>query len=498
MSRLRPLLLWFLLPVALAARPFTVMIYNVENLFDADGKALFDDYEPQRYSRQHVLTKLRNITKAVAQIDEGRGPDIILFQEIEADQTPGATPPDYAAILQRYAGVKIGAMLGARYSAEIADLPAEALLLKAFADAGLTGYTVVAAENVTVAETTNPLAQKCVTFTRFPVQAVRSHPTLDARAILEVQVEVDGALLYLFNNHWKSGAGDPVSEPTRVANARTLRARLDEILRTDPQADIVIGGDFNSQYNQKVRYPQMKVTGINDTLGSQGNELAVRGAQRDLYNTWFELPAAQRGSDTYRNEWGTLMQLLITRGLYDFRGVQYVDNSFAVVKVPGLNMDGLGLPVRWSFAGPGGMGFSDHFPVLAKFTTVPDNQPQRYLALPNASAETGQATANRVDFAQVDLEKVALNLRELPKKASLRDGSYTGRIVRVEGHAGAGKFLTVRVRGDLYDVWSPDAALRAQLREKYPPEKRIRFYGELNQYKGRWQFVIRDRSWVLN
>ncbi len=496
MSLLRPLLFFLLLPIALAARPFTVMVYNVENLFDADGKALFDDYEPQRYSRQHVLTKLQNITRAVAQIDEGRGPDIILFQEIEADQTPGATPPDYAAILQRYAGVKIGAMLGARYSAEIADLPAEALLLKAFADAGLTGYTVVAGENVTVAESTNPLAQKCVTFTRFPVKTVHSHPTLDARAILEVQVEIDGALLYLFNNHWKSGAGDPVSEPTRVANARTLRTRLDEILQADPQADIVIGGDFNSQYNQKVRYPKMKVTGINDTLGSQGNELAVRGTQRDLYNTWFELPAVERGSDTYQNEWGTLMQLLITRGLYDFRGVQYVDNSFTVVKVRGLNMDDLGLPIRWSFAGPGGMGFSDHFPILAKFTTVPDNQPQRYLALPNASAETGQTTANRVDFAQVDLEKVAISLKDLPKKASLRDGSYTGKILRVEGHAGVGKNLTVRVRGDLYDVWSPDVALREQLREKYPPEKRIRFYGELNQYKGRWQFVIRDRSWV--
>ena len=496
MSLLRPLLFFLFLPIALAARPFTVMVYNVENLFDADGKALFDDYEPQRYSRQHVLTKLQNITRAVAQIDEGRGPDIILFQEIEADQTPGATPPDYAAILQRYAGVKIGAMLGARYSAEIADLPAEALLLKAFADAGLTGYTVVAGENVTVAESTNPLAQKCVTFTRFPVKAVRSHPTLDARAILEVQVEIDGVLLYLFNNHWKSGAGDPVSEPTRVANARTLRTRLDEILQADPQADIVIGGDFNSQYNQKVRYPKMKVTGINDTLGSQGNELAVRGTQRDLYNTWFELPAVERGSDTYQNEWGTLMQLLITRGLYDFRGVQYVDNSFTVVKVRGLNMDDLGLPIRWSFAGPGGMGFSDHFPILAKFTTVPDNQPQRYLALPNASAETGQTTANRVDFAQVDLEKVAISLKDLPKKASLRDGSYTGKILRVEGHAGVGKNLTVRVRGDLYDVWSPDVALREQLREKYPPEKRIRFYGELNQYKGRWQFVIRDRSWV--
>ena len=70
----------------------------------------------------------------------------------------------------------------------------------------------------------------------------------------------------------------------------------------------------------------MKTTGLNDVLRSQGNELAVRGPQRDLYNLWFELPAPERGSDTYRGEWGTLMHLIISRGLYDFRGVQYVDN----------------------------------------------------------------------------------------------------------------------------------------------------------------------------
>lgn len=479
------------------AKPFIVLVYNVENLFDADGQAVFEDYQPARYSRLHVLTKLQNVTRLISRFEDGRGPDIILFQEIEVDQTNGEKVPDYAAILRRYESVKITDMLGTKFSPEVADLPAEALLLKAMADAGLTGYTVVRAENIKTAESQHPLSQRCVVFTRFPVKDVRSHPTLDARAILEVQVDVDGNPLYLFDNHWKSGAGDPATEVARRVNAATLRSRLDEILRADPNADVIIGGDFNSQYNQRPRYPQMKETGINDVLGSQGNELAVRGHQRDLYNLWFELAPEDRGSDTYQGEWGTLMQMLITRGLYDYRGVQYVDNSFGVAKIAGLNMDDKGLPIRWSFEGPAGSGFSDHFPIYAKFLTVTDNRPDRYLALHNASAETGLTSVNKVDFGKVDLGKVALDLAALPATAVLRDGSYTGKILRVEGTVVQGKGgLTVEVRGDIYDVWSFDKELRAKLRETYKAGDAIRFYGELGQYKGRWQFIIRDESWV--
>ena len=127
---------------------------------------------------------------------------------------------------------------------------------------------------------------RCAVLTRLPVRRHRSHPTLNARAILEVEAEVDGAPLFLFANHWKSGASDPETEPVRIANARTLRTRVDEILAADPNADIIIGGDLNSQYNQRQRYPRMKETGINDVLGSQGNELAVRQPGRPLYNLW--------------------------------------------------------------------------------------------------------------------------------------------------------------------------------------------------------------------
>jgi len=478
------------------ARPFIVLVYNVENLFDADSKAMFEDYQPARYSRQHVLTKVENVAKVVSQFEEGRGPDVILFQEIEMDLTKADPAPDYDAILQRYAKQTIGEMLGPGFNQEIADLPAEALLAKAMADRGIKGYQIVRGENVRGEGSRTGQAQKCVVFTRFPVKRAVSHPTLNARAIQEVEVEIDGARLILFNNHWKSGAGNVETEPTRAANAATLRARLDEILKDDPQADIVIGGDFNSQYNQKVRYRKMKVTGLNDVLGSQGNELAIRGKQRDLYNLWFELPAAERGSDTYQGEWGTLMQMIVTRGLYDYRGVQYVDNSFGVASVRGLNVDDSGLPIRWSFDGPAGSGFSDHLPIYAKFITVIDNRPDRFISLRNPSDDTGLASVNKVEYNKIDLASVALKLGNLPEGASLRSDVYRGKIVRVEGEVGRGKGLTVLVRNDVYDVWSFSRPLRDKMRAANKAGDTMRFYGELNQYKGRWQFIVRDETWL--
>ncbi len=479
------------------ARPFTVVAYNVENLVDVDGIAGFEEYQPPRYTRAHALTKLQNTAQVVARFENGRGPDILILSEIEVDRTPAARPAPAETLLARYAGLTLPEMFGPKFNREIADLPAEVLLAKALSDRGITGYHIVVGENVTGAGTARPLEQKNVVFTRFPVTAFRSHPTLDARAILEVQVDVDGARLYVFANHWKSGASDPATEATRVENARTLRQRLDEILRADPNADLILGGDFNSQYNQKQRYPAMKTAAMNDVLRSQGNELAVRGPDRDLYNLWHELPPEQRGSDTFRGEWGTLMHLIISRGLYDFRGVQYVDNSFSVAKFSGLNTDDKGLPVRWSFDGPGGAGFSDHFPLAARFVTVNDGRADRYVSLRKPSEEgAGALGVTKIGYGKLDLPALALTAAKLPAGAMIRTEAYKGKIFRVEGRVPAGERLAVEFLGETYDVWSYDEALRNQLRAANPAGARIRFYGELGQYRGRWQFVIQDPSWV--
>lgn len=497
MRFLKSLLLVCTVALSAQARPFMVVAYNVENLFDLDGVTNYEDYQPAKYTRAHALTKLQNIARVVAKFEAGRGPDVLMLAELEVDATPGKSAPDYEALLARYAGVSLEAMFGAKFNAEIGDLPAEVLLAKALADAGMSGYHIAIGDSP-AAPGERVQEIKCAVFTRFPIKYARSHATPGARAILEVLVEVDGAPLYLFANHWKSGAGDVETEKTRVGNARTLRARLDVILRGDPNADIVIGGDLNSQYNQKQRYPKMTTTGINDVLGSQGDELAVRGPQRDIYNLWYELAPQARGSDTYRGEWGTLMHLIVSRGLYDFRGVHYVDNSFAVGRFPGLNADDQGRPVRWSFEGKAGQGFSDHFPVSAKFAIATGQRADQYQILQNPSVESAAdaAVVLAVDHAKVDLAKVALTAAALPRGASLRSEAYKGKIVRVDGVVAPGTRLAVEFLGESYDVFSHDPEFRKKLRADFHAGRPVRFYGELGQYKERWQFVIQDPSWV--
>ncbi len=491
----------------LRAWPFTIMVYNVENLHDVDGLAVYDDYQPARHPPTHALTKLTNIAAVVARAGVGgQGPDVILFQEIEIDHTPGKAAPDYTAILKTYAGTTLERMLGPELNPAIADLPAEALLLKALADLGLVGYSVVVGgDGDGESGGGSPLdlrayaAIKNVVFTRFPVRAVRTYPLQSARNLLEVQLDVDGWPLTVFNAHWKAGAGDANTEPLRVENAGVLRRRLDELLQADPNADIVIGGDLNSHYNQKRRSRQSTVTGINDILGSQGNELAVRGPSRDLYNLWFELVESERGSDVYAGEWGTLMHLLVTRGLYDRNGVQYVDNSFAVARFPGLNADAAGLPVRWSDEGPLGRGYSDHFPLTARFRTVDDHQPGKFMPLTREAAgheNEGETPAHKVDLARADFAG-AVELAQLPAAADLREGSWTGKLFHVDAEALDDRLLRVEVRGQIYEVYGPRKEIRERLyAQRREPGGRLRFYGELGTFKGTWQFVVKGTEWV--
>jgi hypothetical protein len=73
-------------------KEFTVVTYNVENLFDADGLAIFDDYvesdAEHTYSPRHMLNKLRGISAVLKTFNDGQGPEVIAFSEIEIDFIP--------------------------------------------------------------------------------------------------------------------------------------------------------------------------------------------------------------------------------------------------------------------------------------------------------------------------------------------------------------------------------------------------------------------------
>lgn len=480
-----------------ADHPFTVVIYNVENLHDADGVAVYDDYQPGEYRPAHVATKVENIAKVLQKFRGGEGPDIVLLQEIEIDQTPASTVDDVDAFLRRWDGVSVREVLTASPLAEeVAGVPAELWILKALRDAGINGYEMaVGSDAPSPATADRRRAIKCVTLSKFPITAVRNHPVESARMILETQIDVQGEPLVVFNNHWKSGASNPKMETIRIQNATVLRERLDDIFTADPAADVIIGGDFNSQYNQRVRYPNMPRTAVDSIMAIGYSEPALQRGESDLYNLWFELEPSVRGSDVYRGEWGTLMHIVVSRGLYDRAGLQYQDNSFGVARLPGQNADSVGAPIRWSSGGPRGFGFSDHLPLYAHFRAVDSDRSGQWMSLDRPSDTPPSEDVYEVDYSQVDLN-TAIALAALPRNANLTDGTWSGRLFKVTGEAVGTRRPEVRVGGKVYGVYAPQREASQLLEAQAVRHRQLSFYGELGTYKGNWQFVVRDVSWV--
>jgi len=69
-------------------KPFRVMFYNVENLFDTDDDAAIDDeeYLPQgelQWDKEKMQTKLNHIAQVMEALGSGALPDIVGFAEIE-------------------------------------------------------------------------------------------------------------------------------------------------------------------------------------------------------------------------------------------------------------------------------------------------------------------------------------------------------------------------------------------------------------------------------
>lgn len=485
-------------------KPFIVMVYNVENLFDADGIALFNDYRsdsdtnPSPYSPQKVLTKIRHIAKNIAAAGEDEGPAILLFQEFEQDRSPRVDAFDYDGFLKQYTDVSLDQMLGAQFDEAVADLPAEALLLKYLEDSGMQGYEVAVGKAAHRRDENT--AHNNVIFSRFPILQEWVKTTPDARPIQVVLLDVKGEPLILINNHWKSGASNSRTEKSRVANALDVRSILNGILSEDPYADVIVAGDLNTHYNAAEYFPTRGWT--QDTyaiavLGSQGDELAIRDVDGpDLYNLWFELPATGRGSELFQGSWGTLMQMLITRGLYDSAGIQYLDGSFRVVRIPGVTTQGpWDEPRAWHFSGNTGGGFSDHFPVAADFTIAGRSKPGSYIPLDNPSRNTAAPDSlPRVDYRSIVTTSLtsAVELSGLDRTelASRYGDIFSVKAVVVQTHP-----VRLKVGGHLFGLYSYLEEVNARL-EGLKPGSLLRFYGQLNEYRGQPQFLIHDPSWL--
>ncbi len=499
--------LLFLLLGAAGAEPsrertFAVVVLNGENLFDLDGVADFADYRQDKapgegvpYSAGALLAKLDFLSATLATVNGGRGPEIILFQELERDRTPSSGGNDWAAFHERYGETTVRAMLEPPVEEEVRGLPAVALLAKHLHDEGLGPYEV--ALPPAGGESGEGPPHVNATFSTFPIERVMALPLRQARELLVVVHAVEGYRLITLNNHWKSGASDPTSEPIRRDNARTVRNAVDLLLEADPRAEILVGGDLNSYYNQGEILPPGEPAGLTDLLGSQGNERATAAGKRALYNLWYELPPPERYSEVWRGVRSSLMHLLHTPGLYDASGIRYVDGSFRVLRLPGITADSWGRPREFSFgAGDGARGGSDHFPLLARYEVVPPGAPPLTLVDPGRP-RPGEDLIYPFDYRldRPGAPPVA-DLADLHARPREEWPAQMGRPYRVEGTWVSGRPLRIRVDGRVYPVYAFRRDLRTWLAGLRPGTP-VSLVGEWSAWRGRYQFLVRDPSWIL-
>ena len=333
---MRRSLLAFALAVCLcpALAAFSIMSYNVENLFDGvhDGTE-FREFDPARgtWSEEMFQVRVTSLAEVIRKAVPG-GPDVLLFQEIENKNA-----------LDGLVGTGLRGM-GYRWS------------------------VIVPKKNLTA---------NVAIVSRLPIVRVRTHyvpPWKGAgivRDVLEAEIAVNGHTLYVLDNHWKSKTEGPKqTEPSRRAAASVLARRIEEILASDPAADIVAAGDMNESFDEYrrigERYPTALMPFSSTSPGSPGTILlgagGTAGAGVVLYEPWYELDQVQGGSYAYQGEWLTVDHMLLSAGMFDTRGFSYRRGSFSPVRQPFL-LDPAGLPRRWDGTS-GARGLSDHLPII--------------------------------------------------------------------------------------------------------------------------------------
>jgi predicted extracellular nuclease len=301
----------------LRAEDLHIATYNIENLFDDVDDPKKEDFDKTRWDAEKLAIKCQNLAAVIQAMNSGRGPDILGLAEVE----------NRAVVEMLVAKIKLPQR---EYKVVHYDSPDE------------RGIDVAIVYDAKVLK----------------LAAEKVHPvTIQAtRDILEAKFTWDNDVLYVMMNHWPS-QNNP--ETDRIAAAKILRTRLDEIFQGDAAADIVCLGDFNEKLPTD--------PAIQDALRSAQDVSAAKDGV--LLNTGGTLlKTKERGTYVYQNEWGVLDHILVSPGLVGGKGVVWKKDSTRELREPKLLTKGNDTRIPKPHATYSGnnfdpTGISDHLPL---------------------------------------------------------------------------------------------------------------------------------------
>lgn len=313
-----------------------VAFYNQENLFNAVDDPENDDTEflpsaKKEWTQKRLEKKMFNMARVIRSMNNNNGPDILGLCEVENQGALEMMVTKYLSDLE--------------YQIVYEESPD-----KRGIDVGLL------------------FKKDKLSFISKNADTVNLSDHYPTRLILNANLLTrTNDTLHVFVNHWPSRRGGAeVSEKNRVAAAQTLKDHVDKFFSNSNRANIIAIGDFNDEPTNN---------SIKETLNAQpfscsDVEKHPKDYQKKLFNLAYSKKMNGEGSYKYQSEWDMIDQIIVSGNLLTDKTFHLICTSFEIYK-PDFVVTHSGKYEGAPFPTYGGNrylgGYSDHFPVLAKF-----------------------------------------------------------------------------------------------------------------------------------
>ncbi|MCY1721347.1 endonuclease [Prolixibacteraceae bacterium Z1-6] len=312
---------------------YSVLFYNVENLFDIKNDSITDDDEftpegERHWTYKRLNVKLQNTAKIILSLSEWKVPTLVGLCEIE----------------NRYVLEKL-----------LKETPLKTV-----------PYKIIHKESpdfrgIDVALLYNDTQFYPLNYEYYPL-IKRNGEMMNSREILYVSGVMGGVdTIHVFVNHWPSRySGVMETRELRKEAASLLHAKIELVLKNTPDAKIIVLGDFNDQPNDDSIEKCLQAQAVTTELVSH-----------ELYNLSEDWEANGQGTLKYQSQWFVFDQVIVSGAMLVAKEGLYAQPEWATIcKLPYLlesdEKYGGFKPKRTYTGYKYNGGFSDHLPVLLK------------------------------------------------------------------------------------------------------------------------------------
>lgn len=315
-------------------KPYSVVFYNLENLFDIydDPETHDEEFTPSGVKQwneikyQKKLTNMERVLFDIAKIQKDY-PIVIGVSEIEN-----------RTVLEDL--ISQPNLKGANYRICHYDSP----------DARGVDVAFLYRSDVFKLEGSDNIKLK-----------VEELPNFRTRDLVVMWGTIEGEPFYFLVSHWPSRlGGKEASQFKRDACARQIRQIKDSLLRENPATKVIVMGDFNDDATD---------ASIVKTMGAKGKVKEL--VEGDFFNPYNAMLRAGLGTLAYQDAWNLFDNICVTENLVNaksgelklIKGNKYYGNIFTRPYM--LQQEGQykGYPLRTFVTNNFQNGFSDHFPV---------------------------------------------------------------------------------------------------------------------------------------